>query len=183
MVGCATDGTVSVSTVMLRNGGSRVLLELDSEDNDGLVDTVFGRCVEAVRCSCILPFLPVLLPLSLPLSVLFEGVVVLRLLLRSSVTLDELTSCLSSSVTLCVDDEEMKLAKPLTKSAVRAEAGSVPLLAATCVAMTKSGAAAGTSLTFVLPARQNQAWPEDWTLAQSPAWRRCRWHLAMGPVP
>jgi hypothetical protein len=44
MVACATEGTVSVSTVMLRRGGSiRVLLVLDSEDSEGFDDTVFGR--------------------------------------------------------------------------------------------------------------------------------------------
>ena len=91
MVACAIEGTVSVSTVMLRNGGS-VRDLFDSDDSDGLEETVFGLCVEEARCSCIFPFLSFLVPLSLPLSVFL---VLLGLMLRSSVTFDGLTSFLS----------------------------------------------------------------------------------------
>jgi len=57
-----------------------------------------------------LPFLAVLLPLSLPLPV-WLLVVLLFLELRSSVTLEELTSFRSSSEVLweVVDDEETRL--------------------------------------------------------------------------
>jgi len=97
IVACATDGTVSVSTVMLRRGGSaRDLLE--SDDNEGFVDTVLGLCVEVVRFSCIFSFLLDFVALSLPLSVLL---LLLSLVLRSSVTLDELTSLRSSSESFC----------------------------------------------------------------------------------
>lgn len=41
--GCATEGTVSVSTVMLRRGGSRD--RVDMEDREGLAETVCGRWV------------------------------------------------------------------------------------------------------------------------------------------
>jgi hypothetical protein len=106
MVDCATDGTVSVSTVMLRNGcwdAERV----ESDESDGFAETWCGRCVEAERCSCILPFFAVLGPLSLPLPVFL---LLLFLELRSSVTLDELTSLRSSSEVLCVVElDEMKL--------------------------------------------------------------------------
>jgi hypothetical protein len=106
IVDCATEGIVSVSTVMLRKGGW-VAERVERDDSDGFVVMWFGRCVEAER-SCILPFFAVLDPLSLPLPVcLLLGVL---LELRSSVTLDELTSLRSSSEVLWeVVDEEMKL--------------------------------------------------------------------------
>lgn len=40
MDACATEGTVSVSTVMLRRGGSRE--RVDIEDSDGFAETVCG---------------------------------------------------------------------------------------------------------------------------------------------
>lgn len=94
---------------MLRRGGSaRDLLE--SEDSEGLDDTVLGRCVEVERFSCILSFLPDLVALSLPLSVLLLVLVLLlSLALRSSVTLDELTSLRSSSESLCAVAGKRKL--------------------------------------------------------------------------
>ena len=101
MGACATDGTVSVSTVILRNGGS-TRDRFESDESDGLEETVLARCVEAARCSCILPFLPVLDALSLPLSVFL---LLDCLVLRSSVTLDELTSFRSPAGTLCVAAE------------------------------------------------------------------------------
>lgn len=104
MVDCATDGTVSVSTVMLRKGGC-VAERVESDDKDGFAVTWLGRCVEAERCSCILPFFADLGPLSLPLPVCL----LLSFELRSSVTLEELTSFRSSSEVLCVVLGEMKL--------------------------------------------------------------------------
>jgi hypothetical protein len=71
---------------------------IERDDNDGLVVMRFGLCVEAERCSCILPFFAVLDPLSLPLPVCL--LLVLFLELRSSVTLDEPTSLRSSSEVL-----------------------------------------------------------------------------------
>ena len=101
MVACAIDGTVSVSTVMLRRGGSRA--RDDSDVKEGLVETLLlTRWVEDDRCSCILPFLPLRVPLSLPLPVL--AYMLLGRLLRSSVTFEELTSFRSSSGFLCVVD-------------------------------------------------------------------------------
>jgi hypothetical protein len=41
--GCATEGTVSVSTVMLRRGGSRD--RVDMEEREGFAETVCGRWV------------------------------------------------------------------------------------------------------------------------------------------
>lgn len=97
MVACAIEGTISVSTVMLRKGGSRA--RDDSDVNEGLVETwLLTRWVDDERCSCILPFLPVFVPLSLPLPVL--ACMLLRLL-RFSVTFDELTSFRPSSGCLC----------------------------------------------------------------------------------
>lgn len=141
IVACATDGTVSVSTVMLRSGGSARDL-VDSDESDGFEVTVFGRCVEAARRSCILPFLADLVALSLPLSVLLLLLLALpSLALRSSVIFDELTSLRSSSVFACVVDRERKLRVVVSKGCVRS---SGPWLAAVlCVAMTKSGAVAG----------------------------------------
>lgn len=105
IVGCATEGTVSVSTVMLRRGGSaRDLFE--SDEREGFEDTVGGRCVDAARFSCIFPFLPDLVALSLPLSLFL---LLLSLVLRSSVTLDELTSLRSSSGARCPDALGAKL--------------------------------------------------------------------------
>ena len=102
MVACAIDGTVSVSTVMLRKGGSRAARE-DSEVNEGLVDTLLlTRWVDDDRFSCILPLPPFLVPLSLPLPVL--ACMLLGRLLRSSVTFEELTSLRSSSAFLCIVD-------------------------------------------------------------------------------
>jgi hypothetical protein len=43
MDGCATEGTVSVSTVMLRRGGSRD--RVDIEEREGFAETVCGRWV------------------------------------------------------------------------------------------------------------------------------------------
>ena len=108
MVDCATEGIVSVSTVMLRSGGW-VAERVDSEERDGLDMTCFGRCVEAASGSCILPFSDALGPLSLPLPVcMLLLVVCLELELRSSVILEELTSLRSSSEGLALA-EEMKL--------------------------------------------------------------------------
>lgn len=107
MVACATDGTVSVSTVMLRNGGS-ARDRFESEDSEGFEEMVCGRCVDAERCSCILPFFAFLSALSLPLSVLLL-LLSLALELRSSVILDELTSLRSSSEFLNEADEDTKL--------------------------------------------------------------------------
>jgi hypothetical protein len=89
MADCATEGMVSVSTVMLRRGGW-VAERVESEERDGLVVIWLGRWVEAERCSCIL-----LLPMVLGL--------------RSSVILDELTSLRSSSEVLVALLDEMKL--------------------------------------------------------------------------
>lgn len=69
--------------------------------------TCCGRCVEAERCSCILPFFAVLGPLSLPLPVCM--LLLLFFELRSSVILEELTSFRSSSEVLAALLEEMKL--------------------------------------------------------------------------
>jgi hypothetical protein len=105
MVDCATEGTVSVSTVMLRRGGW-VAERVESDDMEGFEVTCEGLCVDAERCSCILPFCAVLGPLSLPLPVCLW----LFLELRSSVISDELTSFRSSLKDLYeVVDEEMKL--------------------------------------------------------------------------
>lgn len=94
MVDCATEGIVSVSTVMLRRGGS-ARDRLDKDESDGLDERLFGgRWVDATRCSCILPLGVALDALSLPLSVFL---LLVCLELRSSVTLDELTSFRSSS--------------------------------------------------------------------------------------
>jgi hypothetical protein len=80
---------------------------VESDDRDGFVVTWLGRCDEAERCSCILPFWAERGPLSLPLPVFLLLVVVA---LRSSVSLGELTSFRSSSVVVCeVVPEEMKL--------------------------------------------------------------------------
>ena len=51
--------------------------------------TISSTVAKVERCSCILPFLALLVALSLPLSVCL---VLSCLVLRSSVTLDELTS-------------------------------------------------------------------------------------------
>jgi hypothetical protein len=92
------DGTVSVSTVMLRRGGSRA--RDDSDVREGLVETLLlTRWVDDERCSCILPLEAFLVPLSLPLPVCM---LLLCRLLRSSVTFEELTSFRSSSGLLCV---------------------------------------------------------------------------------
>jgi hypothetical protein len=99
MVAWAIEGTVSVSTVMLRRGGSRA--RVDRELSEGFDETLLGRCVEAERCSCILPLVVDLGPLSLPLPVPVWLVWVGRVL-RSSVTLNELTSLRSSSDLVCV---------------------------------------------------------------------------------
>lgn len=86
---------------MLRRGGSRA--RDDSEVKEGLVETLLlTRWVDDDGCSCILTFTPFLVPLSLPLPVL--ACMLLGLLLRSSVTFDELTSLRSSSDLLSVDD-------------------------------------------------------------------------------
>ena len=86
---------------MLRSGGS-ARDRFERDEYDALEVTVFVRCVEGACCSCILPFQAVLGPLSLPLSVfLVLFCEVLSEVLRSSVTLDELTSFRSSSL-LCV---------------------------------------------------------------------------------
>jgi hypothetical protein len=107
MVDWATDGIVSVSTVMLRRGGW-VAERVESEDSDGFDVTWFGRCVEVDCDSCILPFFAALDPLSLPLPVCMPLLSCLEL--RSSVTLEELTSLRSSSeVLLVVLLEERKL--------------------------------------------------------------------------
>jgi hypothetical protein len=106
MADCATEGIVSVSTVMLRRGGW-VAERVESEERDGLVVIWLGRWVEAERCSCILPFLAVLDPLSLPLPVCL--LLPMWLGLRSSVILDELTSLRSSSEVLVALLDEMKL--------------------------------------------------------------------------
>jgi hypothetical protein len=108
MVDWATEGTVSVSTVMLRKGGC-VAERVERDDKDGFAVTCLGLCVEAERCSCILPLVAVLLPLSLPLPVCLL-LVLLFLELKSSETLEELTSFRSSSEVLWeVVDDEMKL--------------------------------------------------------------------------
>jgi hypothetical protein len=81
---------------------------VESDDSDGFVVMWFGRCVDAERCSCILPFFADLGPLSLPLPVCL--LLLLFLELGSSVTLGELTSFRSSSMVLCVVvPGEMKL--------------------------------------------------------------------------
>jgi hypothetical protein len=56
MVDCGTEGTVSVSTVMLRKGGW-VADRVDSDDRDGFDVTWVGLWADAERCSCILPVL------------------------------------------------------------------------------------------------------------------------------
>lgn len=109
---CATDGTVSVSTVMLRKGGS-MRDRLESEEMEGF-DEMVPCCCDATRCSCVLPCLTALLPLSLPLSALL----LFDLELRSSVTLEELTSFRSSSEPFCEDDAGTKLKTPLAKFAL-----------------------------------------------------------------
>lgn len=103
MVAWAIEGTVSVSTVMLRSGGSRV--RVDRELSEGLDETLLGRCCEAERCSCILglvaDFGPLSLPLPVPVLVLVVWLVWVGRVLRSSVTLNELTSLRSSSDLVC----------------------------------------------------------------------------------
>ena len=49
IVVCATEGTVSVSTVMLRNGGSVRDLTVCSDENEGFEVGALGRCVETDR--------------------------------------------------------------------------------------------------------------------------------------
>jgi hypothetical protein len=95
IVACAIEGTVSVSTVMLRRGGSRARVE--RELSEGLDETLLRRWVEVERYSCILAFGAVLGPLSLPLPVLVLWLTWVGRVLRSSVTLMELTSLRSSS--------------------------------------------------------------------------------------
>jgi hypothetical protein len=92
---------------MLRSGGC-VAERVESDERDGFAVTWLGRCVDAERCSCILPFSAERGPLSLPLPVCLLLLVVA---LRSSVTLGELTSFRSSlSVVVCeAVPEEMKL--------------------------------------------------------------------------
>jgi hypothetical protein len=108
MVDCGTEGTVSVSTVMLRKGGW-VAERVDSDDSDGFDVTRVGLWADAERCSCILPFWVDFGPLSLPLPVCLPWSLVF-FVLRSSVTFDELTSLRSSSEGFCEDvEEEMKL--------------------------------------------------------------------------
>lgn len=104
MADWATDGTVSVSTVMLRDGC--VAERVDREDSDGFVVTWWGRCADAERCcSCILAVWVFLVVVSLPLPFCLA----LCLELRSSVTLAELTSFRSSSETLGAVAIETKL--------------------------------------------------------------------------
>lgn len=93
MVVCATEGTVSVSTVMFRNGGSVRDLTVCSDEKEGLEVGALGRCVETDRWSCALDLLRTLL--SLLTSTFFEVRV-----LRSSVILLGMTSlpCSSSPV-------------------------------------------------------------------------------------
>jgi hypothetical protein len=91
-VACATEGTVSVSTVMFREGASVRDLMVERDDTEGFVFKAMGRANEAVRCSCILPLSELL---STPASLCFEAFV-----LRSSVTLDDVVSFRSSSVVL-----------------------------------------------------------------------------------
>ena len=107
MPACATEGTVSVSTVMLRRGGS-VRDRFESDENEAFEEIVFDRCKEVARCSCILPLASAFDAPSLPLS-LFLVLLRLELELRSSLTLDELTSFRSSSEVLDVVAEETKL--------------------------------------------------------------------------
>lgn len=57
MAVCATDGTVSVSTVMFRNGVSVRDLTVCNDENEGLEVGPLGRCVEADRWSWILVLL------------------------------------------------------------------------------------------------------------------------------
>lgn len=102
MVACAIEGTVSVSTVMLFRESLRDLI-VESDEKDGFEGRVFGRCVVEDRCSCILP-LSFLRPLSLPLSACLADFA-----LRSSVTFDDVTSCLSSSEDLWSDAEGGRL--------------------------------------------------------------------------
>lgn len=92
IVACAIDGTVSVSTVMFREGASARDLVVVRDGTEGFVLRAIGRWNEADRCSCILPLSVFLNPLSLPLSVGFEA-----LALRSSVIFDDVTSFRSSS--------------------------------------------------------------------------------------
>jgi len=114
MADCATEGIVSVSTVMLRRGGW-VAERVESADSDCLELSWCGRAVEADRCSCILPFFAALDPLSLPLPVVL--LLLSRFELRSSVTFEWLTSLRSSSdvpvVVLVLVLVERKLSGPL----------------------------------------------------------------------
>lgn len=99
MVACATDGTVSVSTVMFREGASVRDLMVEREEKEGFEVGAEGRWVDVDRCSCIFP-LSLLGALSPPLSTYFEA-----LALRSSVTFDDVTSFRSSSSDLEVVEE------------------------------------------------------------------------------
>lgn len=92
IVACATEGTVSVSTVMFREGASVRDLIVERDDTEGLLLRDIGRWDEADRCSCIFPLSALLSP---AVSLCF-GV----LALRSSVTFDDVTSFRSSSVVL-----------------------------------------------------------------------------------
>jgi hypothetical protein len=96
MVACGTEGTVSVSTVMFRDGASVRDLMVDRDATEGLVLNAPGRWDEAVRCSCILPLSALRSPPSPPCP----GVAVLR----SSVTFDDVTSFRSSSVVVLEAD-------------------------------------------------------------------------------
>jgi len=92
IVACATEGTVSVSTVIFREGASVRDLMFEREDTEGFVFRAIGRWNEADRCSCILPLSEFRSPTA---SLCFGGFP-----LRSSVTLDDVTSFRSSSVVL-----------------------------------------------------------------------------------
>lgn len=91
MVGWATDGTVSVSTVMFRRGGSLRDLMAERDESEGLLESGYARWVDAERISCILP-LSILEPASLSRSPARDS-----LALRSSVILDDVTSFRCSS--------------------------------------------------------------------------------------
>lgn len=99
IVVCATEGTVSVSTVMFRKGASVRDLTVWSDEYEGLDVGPLGRCVEADWCSCILALFRALL--SLPFS---TGLV---LALRSSVIFDVVTSLIRSSSAV-VDATELE---------------------------------------------------------------------------
>ena len=93
-VACATDGTVSVSTVMLSEGASVLDLTVESDEKEAFGESMFGRWagVDATRSSCTLRLFSVF---SLPLSPCL-----LDRTLRSSVTFGDVTSCRSSSENL-----------------------------------------------------------------------------------